>query len=1174
MKYSALLTLLLLAFTQLPAQSFIKHKALGTDYNAGLFSQFADIDQDGWQDVLVFNSDFNLLWYRNSGEDACYEENFIASFTDTIAVTSADMNNDGLLDLVVARVGTNGPEMVLFLKTGNVQYSQQVLDYNLEMVPNEVFIEDMDNDGLLDIVSFTEHYIFGLFNQGNAQFTAHLIAEETAPGFFSDIDIADRNQDNLLDVIGISRPPELFNKFVYWYDQGANFQFTRNLVQRMGSTEARGIVVVDTDNDGDLDIVVGENSLSGGVILIKNESFPLPWPYSRDIFTGYVEDLVPIDLDQDGDIDFVFRDLNGPTSSPYYLPGWLRNNGGDQFEYVQLDSYKCSPFHIGDFNNDGHWDITHISYEGSLFDQAMIVVKLNDGQQNFGEVYLDTDNSSTSLVDINQDSLFEMFSASNRGYILHTSCAPFRYSSEKMVYPNLSGGMDWVDYNKDGFMDIIPPPTNNTISVYLNDGFNNFVDKTPLFVHDDGSARYLLVMDANGDGLEDFIVSNRDRIFTYINNGNDEFSKIAGGSLDNGIVFTKSQVIDFERDGDLDLLIERDNRIYLFKNNGEGAFIRHSFAPWFQNSLSRVKIDHLNGDSLPDLVIRANDASLIINYGIGNDEYRQVKLIDSLNRWQKNLLLTGDFDLDGDIDFIYTDIKTYLGPSDYSVIWYENLGQDEFSPHVIEENIYLLGYVRSIDFDFDGDLDICIGKSESQELYIYENTLNAKTLRGVVYFDENENGQKDAEESGVGNIGLFFNDQNRYVSDFSGNYSIPVFHGSNYDIRFAGLSNWRLTTADSIYQIQVDSQSLLQSYDFGLAPLARQDSVQVFASNYNARCGVFDHYFLSIENLGTTFISGILWAKTDALLQEIEFPNPPDTTDGTWVGWKLADLPPFQTARQRIRAKIPVMGWTLGDSLNTAVRFISTNQDTTEFNLSNLIRCSYDPNDKLVHPDRQGTENYTLFEEELLYTIRFQNTGNDTAFKVVIRDTLDDQLDLSTFRVINSSHLSLLQTILNDNNDVVFTFEDINLLDSASSWEGSQGFVSYAIRPLAGLPENTEITNTAAIYFDFNPPIITNTTVNTLVSELPMVNSTTGRPPSDRQLQAFPNPADDYLHLRLRGNDDRWTLEVFNHLGQSLQPAATFQRQERLDTRHWPPGLYLIRLRHNGQIISQKVLIL
>ncbi|MEL6844652.1 MAG: PKD domain-containing protein, partial [Bacteroidota bacterium] len=63
---------------------------------------------------------------------------------------------------------------------------------------------------------------------------------------------------------------------------------------------------------------------------------------------------------------------------------------------------------------------------------------------------------------------------------------------------------------------------------------------------------------------------------------------------------------------------------------------------------------------------------------------------------------------------------------------------------------------------------------------------------------------------------------------------------------------------------------------------------------------------------------------------------------------------------------------------------------------------------------------------------------------------------------------------------LVFTFANINLPDSVSDPQGSQGFVAYTLQHAASLSPGTQIDNRAAIYFDYNPPIITNTVRNTI----------------------------------------------------------------------------------------------
>jgi len=131
---------------------------------------------------------------------------------------------------------------------------------------------------------------------------------------------------------------------------------------------------------------------------------------------------------------------------------------------------------------------------------------------------------------------------------------------------------------------------------------------------------------------------------------------------------------------------------------------------------------------------------------------------------------------------------------------------------------------------------------------------------------------------------------------------------------------------------------------------------------------------------------------------------------------------------------------------------------------------SFDPNAKLVYP-----QDHANAGDELTYTIHFQNTGNDTAYKVVIRDTLHSNLDPASFKFISSSHsveYELKQNIL------IFYFHHINLLDSFHHEPQSHGWLQFKIKLKLNLPNGTRTPNVAAIYFDFNPPIITDTCIN------------------------------------------------------------------------------------------------
>jgi uncharacterized repeat protein (TIGR01451 family) len=135
------------------------------------------------------------------------------------------------------------------------------------------------------------------------------------------------------------------------------------------------------------------------------------------------------------------------------------------------------------------------------------------------------------------------------------------------------------------------------------------------------------------------------------------------------------------------------------------------------------------------------------------------------------------------------------------------------------------------------------------------------------------------------------------------------------------------------------------------------------------------------------------------------------------------------------------------------------------------VFTSYDPNLKETYPMQVQPG----FNDYFTYTIHFQNTGSAPAINIQLQDTLDANLDLNTFQVINYSHYC---TSMLTGNKLSFNFPNIQLPDSTSNFDGSQGYVQYRIKPLANLPGGTMIHNKASIYFDYNPAVVTNTTTN------------------------------------------------------------------------------------------------
>jgi uncharacterized repeat protein (TIGR01451 family) len=241
------------------------------------------------------------------------------------------------------------------------------------------------------------------------------------------------------------------------------------------------------------------------------------------------------------------------------------------------------------------------------------------------------------------------------------------------------------------------------------------------------------------------------------------------------------------------------------------------------------------------------------------------------------------------------------------------------------------------------------------------------------------------------------------------------------------------------------------------------------------------------------------------------------------------------------------------------------------------VTNAYDPNDKQVFPTGWGAAGNVEPETEFTYKIRFQNTGTDTAFKVVLVDTLDAHLDISSLQIGVASHAYAFKVSGKGKPILTWTFKNILLPDSNTNEEKSHGFVNFSIRPKAGLALGTRLENYADIYFDFNDPVRTNTTVNTLwrptltpdVLDTVFVTATK-KPLAEKDLSIYPNPTKGKLEVNV---PEAGMLQLFNTKGEAVLTTRLEEGQQVLNFSQLPKGLYLIQFRNSGGKVSKKVIL-
>lgn len=214
---------------------------------------------------------------------------------------------------------------------------------------------------------------------------------------------------------------------------------------------------------------------------------------------------------------------------------------------------------------------------------------------------------------------------------------------------------------------------------------------------------------------------------------------------------------------------------------------------------------------------------------------------------------------------------------------------------------------------------------------------------------------------------------------------------------------------------------------------------------------------------------------------------------------------------------------------------------------------------KEVAPRGNGPQGYIAKNTPMTYTIHFQNTGTASATNITIVDTLASNLEANSLHLISSTHNVL---VYQDGSLVKFRFNNINLPDSNSDYYGSMGSVTYGILPKRDLPGGTKITNKAGIYFDYNAPIVTNTTLNTIENSIKIEELNT----NGTNYKVYPNPTHTLLNVQTDNTTNNFETVLIDVLGRVVNTQKSQNGKVEMNTNQLINGIYFLKITKNGVI--------
>lgn len=471
--------------------------------------------------------------------------------------------------------------------------------------------------------------------------------------------------------------------------------------------------------------------------------------------------------------------------------------------------------------------------------------------------------------------------------------------------------------------------------------------------------------------------------------------------------------------------------------------------------------------------------------------------------------------------------------------------------------------------------DVALNVAEVNDIYTVSNTcMNSlqNYIRGNIFYDFNSNFIQDAGEPSYGNSLLTELNTNRVF------YSFP---DGKYIFGIDSIGSFEISPPLNIQYYQTNPASQTATFsaigqvdslnDFAFQPVGVSNDLRVTLSPLSPfRPGFLSTYNIHFENIGNTILGGDLYFYRDPLLAFEHASVSPNINTSDSLVWAISPLNPFESGNIVVTSTLQI-GTPNGTLINSLAKIEPIIGDAAPGNNYSSWEVfsigSYDPNDISVNISSIA-ETQANNPPDLIYQIRFQNTGTDTAFTVVVENVLPIELVNSSFEFLNSSHTCSIDYNQNSRK-IRFIFNNILLSDSNTNEATSHGFINYRIKPVNNLSLGNQIINNAEIFFDFNTAVTTN-------NALTEITSTTGLASvsSVKDLKLFPNPANEFLSITgLKA--DIYEISILDMKGASVYSSISNKTSDQplqLDLRTISDGLYVVKFISKENVFTEKLI--
>ncbi|MFP9099429.1 T9SS type A sorting domain-containing protein [Flavobacterium sp. RHBU_24] len=1140
----------------------------------------ADLDGDGDSDVLTSSYyGGRLVWLENlDGAGGDFAAHTISSeIQNAWGVYAADLDADGDVDAIVA--SSLGNTITWFENTdGNGTFVLKQATYAFRA--NFVMAADIDNDTDLDIIwsSSSEGDLKGFKNTDGLGTLGNSFNIETntsrIPGFHP----ADIDGDGDLDIVS-SYSIQGGSQGVTWY-KNTNGTGSFGAMQLI-SNAVNSVMAVhsgDIDGDGDMDVV---SASAGDDKIAWYENVDGAGTFGPQQVLSVTADAASVvrlaDVDGDGDLDVAFG------SNTDQKIGWFENTDGlGNFSgeiFIGPNSGDIRSMDFFDVDADGDLDFL----TATNIDNNITLFKNTNGEGVYAPAILTKHIDGGRVVvaeDIDGDGDKDLVAASywddKVSWFKNLDGNGNFYNTQVIISDTVNGAESVFAGNvdNDGFADVLATSRLEDKIVWFKntDGLGNFAP--PQIIDDNLYLAYRVYLsDIDNDGDQDIFGLGSGRI-TWYENLDNQGTFSAQQTIDNINNFAMYAVDfgDLDGDGDLDISVASNYGLLYYLNlNGQGTFSTRQIIEDGSYESVSTKIADIDNDGDNDIVYTGeNSASAFVGWSQnlnGSGNFGGIQVITTIITDPKSVVVA-DFDNDGD-----TDVASSAAGDGGVVAWYENTdGQGNFenTQQIISQSLNSPFDMFAADIDNNNTVDI-VSISEHDDKIVWHQNSGApvsNSINGTVRFDLLGDGctEADAVLSGILLVASDNTGTNATFSQENGQYQIYTTGVGTVTTQITSQLPAYYEASPSSFESDFAGYGNTDEANFCVTPQAAINDLAVsfYPIMNDPRPGFDTGYRMVYRNIGTTQLSGTVSFEYDG--SKLSFLNATETVSSqsaNAIAFDFTGLNPFEVKTIDLRFNVfapPITN--IDDVLITTATINPVEGDYTEddnvISYNQIVVGSYDPNDiTCIEGDEVLIENADKY---LHYLIRFQNTGTASAINVRVDHVLDDKLDWSTMQLESLSHDGRVN--IHNGSDVSFIFNNINLPDSSSNEPDSHGFIAYRIKPKHDVAVGDIIQAAADIYFDFNPPIITNTAVTAFTEALAVKDF------KQENIKVYPNPANGILNIDAANKII--SIAIYNHLGQRVLSA---KETSTINIAALPEGVYVMTLQDdNGTVYTQKII--